>query len=59
MVAAPSYILNVSYDGDREFYQEYNTVFTLSLQKKSGITPTVDSGRSSKQARAAAWRPTW
>ena len=53
-VAAPSQILNVSYDVTREFYQEYNTVFALAYEKKNGITPTVDlsNGGSSKQARA-------
>ena len=28
-VAAPSNILNVSYDVTREFYQEYNTLFAV------------------------------
>ena len=53
-VAAPSNILNVSYDVTREFYQEYNSLFALRLQVKNGITPTVDlsNGGSSKQARA-------
>jgi sulfate transport system substrate-binding protein len=53
-VAAPSNILNVSYDVTREFYQEYNTLFAGAYQVKHGITPTVDlsNGGSSKQARA-------
>ena len=53
-VAAPSNILNVSYDVTREFYQEYNTLFARAYQVKHGITPTVDlsNGGSSKQARA-------
>lgn len=52
--AAPSNILNVSYDVTREFYQEYNSVFAQAYQKKNGIVPTVDlsNGGSSKQARA-------
>jgi sulfate transport system substrate-binding protein len=52
--AAPSNILNVSYDVTREFYQEYNSVFVQAYQKKNGIAPTVDlsNGGSSKQARA-------
>lgn len=53
-VAAPSNILNVSYDVTREFYQEYNVVFARAYQEKNGVTPTVDlsHGGSSKQARA-------
>jgi sulfate transport system substrate-binding protein len=52
--AAPSNILNVSYDVTREFYQQYNTLFARAYQVKHGITPTVDlsNGGSSKQARA-------
>jgi sulfate/thiosulfate transport system substrate-binding protein len=52
--AAPSNILNVSYDVTREFYQEYNTAFAISYKKKNGVAPTVDlsNGGSSKQARA-------
>ena len=31
-VAAPSNILNVSYDVTREFYQDYNTLFARAYQ---------------------------
>jgi sulfate/thiosulfate-binding protein len=53
-LAAPSNILNVSYDVTREFYQEYNLAFALAYKKKNGLAPTVDlsNGGSSKQARA-------
>jgi sulfate transport system substrate-binding protein len=53
-LAAPSEILNVSYDVTREFYQEYNEVFARAYQAKNGIVPTIDlsNGGSSKQARA-------
>ncbi|HEY5741059.1 MAG TPA: sulfate ABC transporter substrate-binding protein [Terrimicrobiaceae bacterium] len=53
-LAAPSNILNVSYDVTREFYQGYNEAFALAYQKKNGFAPTVDlsNGGSSKQARA-------
>ena len=53
-LAAPSKILNVSYDVTREFYQEYNDVFSLAYKRKHGLAPTVDlsNGGSSKQARA-------
>ena len=53
-LAAPSNILNVSYDVTREFYQEYNDVFSLAYKRKHGVAPTVDlsNGGSSKQARA-------
>ncbi len=53
-LAAPSNILNVSYDVTREFYQEYNRAFALAYKKKNGFEPTVDlsNGGSSKQARA-------
>ena len=53
-LAAPSNILNVSYDVTREFYQEYNLAFAPAYKKKNGLAPTVDlsNGGSSKQARA-------
>ncbi|MGB7839017.1 MAG: sulfate ABC transporter substrate-binding protein [Terrimicrobiaceae bacterium] len=53
-LAAPSNILNVSYDVTREFYQEYNDVFSLAYKRQHGLAPTVDlsNGGSSKQARA-------
>jgi sulfate/thiosulfate-binding protein len=53
-MAAPSNILNVSYDVTREFYQEYNLAFALAYKTKNGFAPTVDlsNGGSSKQARA-------
>jgi sulfate/thiosulfate-binding protein len=53
-LAAPSNILNVSYDVTREFYQEYNNIFARAYQEKTGVAPTIDlsNGGSSKQARA-------
>jgi sulfate/thiosulfate transport system substrate-binding protein len=53
-LAAPSDILNVSYDVTREFYQEYNNIFARAYQEKTGVAPTIDlsNGGSSKQARA-------
>jgi sulfate/thiosulfate-binding protein len=53
-VAAPSNILNASYDVTREFYQEYNDAFSKAWKAKSGAAVTVDlsNGGSSKQARA-------
>ena len=54
-LAAPSNILNVSYDVTREFYQEVQSRhFALAYKKKNGLAPTVDlsNGGSSKQARA-------
>jgi sulfate/thiosulfate-binding protein len=53
-LAAPSNILNVSYDVTREFYQEVNLAFAVAYKQKTGIAPTVDlsNGGSSKQARA-------
>ena len=52
-LAAPSNILNVSYDVTREFYQEYNLAFALAYRKKNGLAPTVDvsNGGSSKPAQ--------
>jgi len=57
VVAAPAKnvtILNVSYDVTREFYQEYNQLFTAHWKEKTGDTITVNQshGGSSKQARA-------
>ncbi len=53
-VAAPTNILNVSYDVTREFYQEYNTTFAKAYKAKTGIAPTIDlsNAGSSKQAGA-------
>jgi sulfate/thiosulfate-binding protein len=53
-VAAPSNILNVSYDVTREFYQDYNNAFLKGYKEKTGQAPTIDlsNGGSSKQARA-------
>jgi sulfate transport system substrate-binding protein len=52
-VAAPSNILNASYDVTREFYQDYNAAFTKAWKAKTGADVTVDlsNGGSSKQAR--------
>lgn len=53
-LAAPSNILNVSYDVTREFYQDYNIAFALAYRAKHGLAPTIDlsNGGSSKQAGA-------
>ncbi|HVN90056.1 MAG TPA: sulfate ABC transporter substrate-binding protein [Candidatus Binataceae bacterium] len=47
-------ILNVSYDPTREFYQEYNSVFTKYWKTKTGddLTVNVSNAGSGKQARA-------
>lgn len=52
--AAPSSLLNVSYDVTREFYLDYNTAFAKAYQAKHGKAPEIDlsNGGSSKQARA-------
>ncbi len=52
--AAPTNILNASYDVTREFYQEYNAAFVKAYQAKHGVATTIDlsNGGSSKQARA-------
>ena len=53
-LAAPSNILNVSYDVTREFYQDSNAVFVQAYRAKHGLAPTIDlsNGGSSKQAGA-------
>ncbi len=52
--AAPTTLLNVSYDVTREFYQEYNAAFTKhwDAEKKTGIQIDQSHAGSSKQARA-------
>jgi len=47
-------LLNVSYDPTREFYKEYNTLFSKYYEKKTGDKVTVKQshGGSGKQARA-------
>ena len=52
--AAPTTLLNVSYDVTREFYQDYNTAFTKHWQaeKKGEIKIDQSHAGSSKQARA-------
>ncbi len=53
-LAAPSNILNVSYDVTREFYQQFNLAFGSAYQRENGVVPTVElsNGGSTKQARA-------
>ena len=48
------HLLNVSYDATREFYQDYDQVFTDYWQKKTGNTVTIDQshGGSGSQAQA-------
>ena len=47
-------ILNVSYDPTREFYKEYNALFSTKWKKEKGQSVTVNQshGGSGKQARA-------
>ena len=53
-LAAPSNILNVSYDVTREFYQQFNNAFSIAYERQNGVLPTVElsNGGSTKQARA-------
>jgi sulfate/thiosulfate-binding protein len=53
-LAAPSNILNVSYDVTREFYQQFNLAFGNAYQRENGVVPTIElsNGGSTKQARA-------
>ena len=53
-LAAPSNILNVSYDVTREFYQQFNNAFSTAYERQNGVLPTVElsNGGSTKQARA-------
>ena len=53
-LAAPSNILNVSYDVTREFYQQFNSAFSIAYERQNGVLPTVElsNGGSTKQARA-------
>ena len=52
--AAPTRLLNVSYDVTREFYRDYNAVFERHWQAKGGAPLTLEQSHagSSKQARA-------
>lgn len=47
-------LLNVSYDPTREFYEEYNTLFTKYWEEKTGQNVAISQshGGSGKQARA-------
>ncbi len=51
-LAAPTTILNVSYDVTREFYGDYNKAFLAAYKAKSGVDAKIDvsNGGSSKQA---------
>jgi sulfate transport system substrate-binding protein len=53
-IAAPTTLLNVSYDPTREFYQEYGKAFATYWRQKTGADVTINSshGGSGKQARA-------
>ena len=53
---ADTTLLNVSYDVTREFYKDYNKVFTAHWKKTTGETVTVNQshGGSSKQASSVA-----
>src|SRR5258708_1095892 len=50
----PVYILNVSYDPTREFYQDYNTLFAKywAFKTRQKLTVRQSHGGSGKQARA-------
>jgi len=52
--AAEISLLNVSYDPTREFYQEYNDLFSKHWKEQTGDTVTVrqSHGGAGKQARA-------
>ncbi len=52
--AEPVEILNVSYDPTREFYEEYNTLFTKHWKRETGkdVVITQSHGGSGKQARS-------
>ncbi|MDD5201388.1 MAG: sulfate ABC transporter substrate-binding protein [Terrimicrobiaceae bacterium] len=52
--AAPSSLLNVSYDVTREFYRDYNEAFVRHWQAEKHAPITIDQSHagSSKQARA-------
>jgi sulfate transport system substrate-binding protein len=53
-IAAPTALLNVSYDPTREFYQEYSKAFASYWRTKTGEDVTINSshGGSGKQARS-------
>ena len=53
-IAAPTTLLNVSYDPTREFYQEYSKAFASYWHTKTGEDVTINSshGGSGKQARS-------
>ena len=52
--AAPTALLNVSYDVSREFYKDYDTAFIAHWKQAGGDTLVVNQshGGSSKQARS-------
>lgn len=52
--ANPPQLLNVSYDPTREFYQEYNSLFTKHWQQQAGqrISVRQSHGGSGSQARS-------
>ncbi len=52
--AADVTLLNVSYDPTREFYQEFNALFSKAWKAKTGDTVTINAshGGSGKQARS-------
>lgn len=54
IAAANTTILNVSYDPTREFYREYNQLFSKHWQAQGNASPTVrqSHGGSGSQARA-------
>lgn len=54
--AAPTSLLNVSYDVSREFYKDYNAAFAKYWQAQTGEVLTLNQshGGSSKQARSVA-----
>ena len=54
--AGGDYILNVSYDPTREFYQEYNQAFGKFWKQRTGqdVDFKQSHGGSGKQARAVA-----
>ena len=63
-VAAPSNILNVSYDVTREFYQEYNDGLRASPTKSNTGLPrrsiSLMAGRANRPAPSSMdWKPMW
>lgn len=54
--AAPSTLLNVSYDVSREFYKDFNSAFAVHWMQTTGedLTLNQSHGGSSRQARSVA-----